>query len=135
MRPPKQFFVYIMTNAPKPAVLYTGITGNLPRRAWQHKNKLIPGFTSRYNLTRLVYHERFFYPDAAINREKEIKGWRRSKKIKLIETMNPRWEDLAKDWGDVYKPEPAAVQREIPRPAGKSAGLRDDAAQAEPKVG
>jgi len=126
MRPPKQFFVYIMTNAPKPAVLYTGITGNLPRRVWQHKNKLTPGFTSRYNLTRLVYYEPFFYPDAAINREKEIKSWRRSKKIKLIESMNPRWDDLAKDWGNEYKPA-AADQREIPRPAGENAGLRDDA--------
>jgi putative endonuclease len=66
MRPPKQFFVYIMTNGLKSAVLYTGVTGNLPHRVWQHKNKLVPGFTSRYNLTRLVYYERFFYPDAAI---------------------------------------------------------------------
>ena len=66
MRPPKQFFVYIMTNAPKPAVLYTGVTGNLPHRVWQHKNKLTPGFTSRYNLTRLVYYELFFYPDAIV---------------------------------------------------------------------
>ena len=64
MRPPKQFFVYIMTNSPKSAVLYTGVTGNLVRRVWQHKQKLIPGFTSRYNLTCLVYFERFFYPDA-----------------------------------------------------------------------
>jgi putative endonuclease len=127
MRPPKQFFVYIMTNGPKPAVLYTGVTGNLPQRVWQHKNKLIPGFTSRHNLTGLVYCERFVYPDAAIAREKEIKGWRRSKKIKVIESMNPRWEDLAKDWRDVYKPALAANQREIPRPAGKNAGLRDDA--------
>jgi hypothetical protein len=79
-------------------------------------------------LSCLVYHERFFYPDAAIDREKEIKGWRRSKKIKLIESTNPRWQDLAKDWGDEYKPEPAiANQREIPRPAGENAGLRDDA--------
>jgi putative endonuclease len=82
MRPPKQFFVYIMTNGPKSAVLYTGITGNLTRRVWQHKNKLTPGFTSRYNLTRLVYYECFVYPDATINREKEIKGWRRSKEDK-----------------------------------------------------
>jgi putative endonuclease len=59
MRPPKQFFVYIMTNGPKSAVLYTGITGNLPRRVWQHKNKLIDGFTSRYNLTQMVYYEQF----------------------------------------------------------------------------
>jgi putative endonuclease len=128
MRPPKQFFVYIMTNGPKTAVLYTGITGDLTRRVWQHKNKLALGFTSRYNLTHLVYYERFVYPDAAIAREKEVKGWRRSKKIKLIESMNPKWDDLAKDWGNEYKPEPAAAGRqEIPRPAGENAGLRDDA--------
>jgi putative endonuclease len=97
MRKPKQFFVYIMSNDSRSAVLYTGITGDLVHRVWQHKNKLVPGFTSRYNLTRLVYNERFFYPDAAIDREKEIKGWRRSKKIKLIESMNPLWDDLAED--------------------------------------
>jgi putative endonuclease len=134
MHPPKQFFVYIMTNCPKSAVLYTGITGNLPRRVWQHKHKFTPGFTSRYNLTCLVYYERFFYPDAAIDREKEIKGWRRSKKIKLIESMNPRWEDLAKDWQNVYKPGLAADQKEIPRPAGENAVLRDDATETELKV-
>jgi putative endonuclease len=133
MRPPKQFFVYIMTNGPKSAVLYTGVTGNLVRRVWQHKNKLSPGFTSRYSVTCLVYYERFFYPDAAIAREKESKGWRRSKKIKLIESMNPRWEDLAKDWGNKYKPDPAAERGEIPRPAGENAGLRDDARVMKPK--
>jgi putative endonuclease len=122
-----------MTNGPKSAVLYTGITGNLPHRVWQHKQKLTPGFTGRYNLTRLVYYERFFYPDAAIAREKEIKGWRRSKKIKLIELANPRWEDLAKDWENVHKPKPAADEREIPRPAGENAGLRDDAFVMKPK--
>ncbi len=128
MREQKQFYVYIMTNNPRSAVLYTGITGDLVRRVWQHQNKFTPGFTSRYNLTRLVYYERFFYPEAAINREKEIKGWRRSKKIQLIESMIPRWEDLAKDWGNEYKPDPAAAdQKEIPRPAGENAGLRDDA--------
>ena len=83
MRPAKQFHVYIMTNRQRSHVLYTGITGNLTRRVWEHKNKIVEGFTSRYNLTRLVYYECFFYPDAAISREKEIKGWRRSKKIKL----------------------------------------------------
>src|SRR5579864_3992276 len=123
----KQFFVYIMSNGPKSAVLYTDMTSDLRRRVWQHKNKCYPGFTSRYNLHRLVYYERSVYPDAAINREKEIKGWRRSKKIGLIDSMNPRWEDLAKDWQDVYKPKPAADCREIPRPAGENAGLRDDA--------
>lgn len=67
------------------------------------------------------------YPDAAINREKEIKGWRRWKKIKLIESMNPRWEDLGKDWQDLYKPDHSVDAWEIPRPAGENAGLRDDA--------
>jgi putative endonuclease len=102
--PAKQFFVYTMTNGPKSAVLYTGITGDLVRRVWQHKNKLAPGFTSRYNLTQLVYYEQFVYPDAAIRREKEIKGWRRSKKIALIDSMSPSWEDLARDWQSLHKP-------------------------------
>jgi putative endonuclease len=100
----RRFFVYIMTNSPRSHVLYTGITGNLPHRVFQHKNKLTPGFTSRYNLTRLVYYEEFVYPDAAIAREKEIKGWRRSKKIELIESMNPHWRDMAASWSDVYRP-------------------------------
>jgi len=129
---PKQFFVYIMTNGPKSAVLYIGITGDLRRRVWQHKNKLVPGFTSRYNLTQLVYYEQFCYPDAAIDREKEIKGWRRSKKIRLIESMNPRWEDLAKNWQNLYKPGLSDDSSEIPRPAGENAGLRDDAAVTVP---
>ena len=93
-----------MTNGPRSHVLYTGITGNLPHRVFQHKNKLVPGFTSRYNLTRLVHYEEFIYPDAAIRREKEIKAWRRNKKIRLVEAMNPRWRDLAEEWTDVYKP-------------------------------
>lgn len=105
MHPPKRFYVYIMTNGPLGAVLYTGITGDLRRRVWQHKNKLVEGFTSRYNLTLLVLYEEFVYPDAAIAREKEIKGWRRSKKIRLIESLNPRWEDLARDWQDVFRPD------------------------------
>jgi len=123
MRPPKQSFVYIMSNGPRSASLYTGITGNIMRRVWQHKNHLIPGFTSRYNLTRLVYYEAFSYPDAAIARENEIKGWRREKKLKLIQSINPQWNDLAEHWQNLYKP---AAGREVPRPAGESAGLRDD---------
>jgi len=72
MSKPKLFHVYIMTNRPRSHVLYTGIAGNLSYRVFQHKNQLVPGFTSRYNLTRLVYYECFAYPDAAIAREKEI---------------------------------------------------------------
>jgi putative endonuclease len=108
-----RFYVYIMTNGSKAAVLYTGITRDLRRRVWQHKNKRVEGFTRRYNLTHLVYFECFVYPDAAICREKEIKGWRRSKKLELIQSMNPTWEDLARDWQDTYKPLDAVV-REIP---------------------
>ena len=120
----RRFFVYIMTNRPRSHVLYTGITGNLPHRAFQHKNKLVPGFTSRYNLIRLVYFEEFVYPDAAIDREKEIKGWRRGKKIRLIESVNPHWHDLAEKWMNIYKPEPTRAganarkdPREIPHAA------------------
>jgi putative endonuclease len=117
--------------------LYTGVTGDLSRRVFEHKNKLVPGFTSRYNLTRLAYYECFFYPDAAIDREKEIKGWRRSKKIRLIESMNPHWEDLAEQWSEIFKPPVPRDPREIPsaslragsRPAGENAGLRDDASE------
>ena len=129
MRKPKRFYVYIMTNRPRSHVLYTGITGDLSRRVFEHKNKLVPGFTSRYNLARLAYYECFFYPDAAIDREKEIKGWRRSKKIRLIESMNPHWEDLAERWGEVYQSPVSGDPREIPRPAGENAGLRDDASE------
>jgi putative endonuclease len=116
-----------MTNRPRSHVLYTGVTGDLSRRVFEHKKKLVPGFTSRYNLTRLAYHECFFCPDAAIDREKEIKGWRRSKKIKLIESMNPHWDDLAERWSEIYMPPVSGNPREIPRPAGENAGLRDDA--------
>jgi putative endonuclease len=126
MRKPKRFYVYVMTNRPRSHVLYTGVTGDLSRRVFEHKNKLVPGFTSRYNLTRLAYYECFFYPDAAIDREEEIKGWRRSKKIRLIESMNPHWLDLAERWSEIYKPAVTGAPREIPRPAGENAGLRDD---------
>jgi putative endonuclease len=93
-----------MTNNPRSHTLYTGVTGNPSRRVFEHKSKLTPGFTSRYNLTRLVYYEMFAYPGDAIVREKEIKGWCRSKKINLIEGMNPHWHDLAAEWQDTYKP-------------------------------
>jgi putative endonuclease len=120
------FYVCIMSNRPRSHVLYTGVTGNLLRRVLEHKNKVLLGFTSRYNLKRLVYYERFTYPDDAIDREKEIKGWRRSKKIRLIESMNPHWYDLAEAWSDVYTPVAGTDTREIPRLAGESARLRDD---------
>jgi putative endonuclease len=75
--------------------IYVGITSNLPVRVGQHKQKLIPGFTRKYNLTKLVWCEPHSSIIAAISREKEIKGWRRSKKVELIEKDNPGWRDLS----------------------------------------
>jgi len=127
MRPPRQFFIYIMTNGPKAAILYTGITGDLRRRVWQHKNGLVRGFTSRYNLTCLVYYECFVYPDAAIAREKEIKGWRRSKKVSLVESMN----GAGRTYRGIGRISTSLRLRPLSgrslAPLVKSAGLRDDA--------
>jgi putative endonuclease len=92
----KQYYVYIMTS--KSGTLYTGMTNNLQRRVYQHKNKLIEGFTKKYNVTRLVHHETFNNVHDAIRREKQIKGWVRRKKIALIESSNPKWRDLSEDW-------------------------------------
>jgi len=92
----KQFYVYIMTS--KTGTLYTGVTSNLRRRVYEHKNKLTPGFTSKYNITRLVYYETTQDAQTALAREKEIKGWRRSKKLDLIKSVNPKWEDLSAEW-------------------------------------
>jgi putative endonuclease len=94
----KQFYVYIM--ASKSRVIYTGVTSNLQRRVYEHKNKLIPGFTSKYNVNRLVYYETTSEAKAAIAREKQIKGWLREKKIALIEADNPAWRDLSDSWAD-----------------------------------
>jgi putative endonuclease len=79
--------------------LYIGLTNSISRRAFEHKNKLIEGFTTKYECNRLVYYEEFDDVQNAINREKELKGWARKKKIELIETVNSRWQDLSLTWG------------------------------------
>jgi putative endonuclease len=94
----KQFYVYIMTNKSK--TLYVGVTNNLQRRVYEHKNKMIRGFTSKYNITKVVFFEVFNDIESAIRREKQIKGWLRKKKIDLIESMNPEWNDLSEEWID-----------------------------------
>jgi putative endonuclease len=91
----KQYYVYIMTN--KSRTLYTGVTNNLERRVYEHKHKLVHGFTSKYNITQLVYYEATNDVREALGREKQIKGWLRSKKIALIESINPNWNDLSKE--------------------------------------
>ena len=92
----KQFYVYIM--ASEMHTLYTGMTNDLERRVYEHKHKLVPGFTSKYNITRLVYYEEYPTAKDAIYREKQIKGWLRAKKTALVESMNPTWKDLSEGW-------------------------------------
>jgi len=93
-----RYYVYMMTN--HSGTLYVGVTNDLRRRIWEHKQKLIEGFTKRYNITRLVYYEETPDVTAAIAREKQIKGWLRKKKIALIESLNPGWKDLSDGWYD-----------------------------------
>ena len=92
----KEYWVYIATNASK--TLYTGVTNDLRRRMYEHKNRLVRGFTSRYRIDRLVYFESTRDVRAAIAREKQVKGWRRERKVQLVESVNPRWEDLSAEW-------------------------------------
>ncbi len=100
----KSYYVYIL--AGKSAVLYTGITSNLETRVVQHKRKILRGFTKRYNVGRLVFYEVYGDVRAAITREKEIKAWRREKKLALIQSFNPRWQDLADERGRIRVPSP-----------------------------
>ena len=102
---PRQYYVYILTNFTR-VTLYTGVTNNLVRRLYEHKNHMIKGFSDRYNCTCLVYFEETTDVLAAITREKQIKGWLRSRKIKLIETMNPQWDDLSVEWFQTEGPPP-----------------------------
>jgi len=89
----KNFYVYIITNKSN-KVLYIGVTNNLERRMFEHRSGIIDGFPKRYNLTKLVYYESCNSSKDAIAREKQLKGWLRRKKIDLINSMNPEWNDL-----------------------------------------
>ena len=93
----KYYYVYFLTNWNN-KVLYIGMTNNLKRRVYQHKEKQIDGFTKKYNVTKLVYYEVYEDALAAIAREKQLKKWRRSKKNNLVNKMNPGWKDLSDDW-------------------------------------
>lgn len=92
----RQYYVYIMASTSH--TLYVGVTNDLVRRAEQHKSKAIKGFTSKYNITKVVYYEVFGNIESAIGREKQIKGWLRSKKKALINKINPEWKDLGETW-------------------------------------
>jgi putative endonuclease len=94
------YYVYMMTN--DSGTLYIGVTNDIVRRVYEHKQKLVAGFTSKYNITQLVYFEQTNDVQTALAREKQIKGWLRKKKIALIESVNPKWMDLSAEW---YKDE------------------------------
>ena len=92
----KYYCVYIMASVS--GTLYIGMTNDLERRVWEHKNHVNPGFCDKYNVERLLYFERFGDVNAAIRREKQLKGWKREKKIKLIDSVNCAWNDLTEEW-------------------------------------
>jgi putative endonuclease len=96
MKQQRTYFVYILTNW-NHKVLYIGVTNNLSKRIYQHKNKLIDGFTKKYNVNKLVYYESTEDVQSAITREKQLKGWIRKKKNSLVITINPEWKDLGKE--------------------------------------
>ena len=93
------YYVYIMTNKYN-NVVYTGVTNNLERRVYEHKNKLVEGFTKKYRVNKLVYFEETTDIKSAIAREKQIKGWKRYKKDQLVNSINPQWKDLSLEWYD-----------------------------------
>ena len=92
------FFVYILAN--RSGTLYIGVTNDLRRRLWEHRHCVNPGFTSRYNIRRLIYFETTHSILSAIRREKQLKGWKRERKIALVNAMNPGWKDLSEGWYD-----------------------------------
>ena len=94
----KTYCVYLLTNW-NDKVMYVGVTNNLERRLYEHKNKLVEGFTQKYNVNKLVYFETTTDVLAAIEREKQIKKWRREKKNQLVIGANPEWKDLSSEWG------------------------------------
>jgi putative endonuclease len=93
-----QYYVYLLTNWNN-KVMYAGVTSDLKRRLFQHRNKSVKGFTEKYNIHKLVYYEATSDVVSAIARETEIKKWRREKKNRLVETINPDWKDLSAVWG------------------------------------
>ena len=93
----KTYAVYILTNYNE-TTFYIGVTGNLQKRIWEHKNKIVEGFTKKYNVDKLVYYELTENVESALNREKQLKRWHRQWKINLIKEMNPELKDLSESW-------------------------------------
>jgi putative endonuclease len=98
LRSDRRYYVYIM--ASRSLTLYSGVTDNIFRRTLEHRQGALPGFTKRYNINRLVYYEAFQHIGNAITREKQIKAWTGEKRLALIKTLNPTWQDLSAGWGE-----------------------------------
>lgn len=117
------YYTYITMNKWN-TVIYTGVTNNLEKRTLEHKSKLIKGFTKKYNADKLVYFEVFHHPQDAIAREKQIKGWKREKKLSLIKSVNDGFKDLSEEWFACKRGDPSSVLRP-PQDDAKTA--QDDA--------
>jgi len=114
MREERLYYVYILASCS--GTLYIGVTGNLRRRIWQHKQHAVEGFTAQYGIERLLYFEVYWEVLDAIAREKQLKGWTRAKKIALFEKRNPKWEDLSLNWYSANEEELLAKFRQPKRP-------------------
>jgi len=131
LRTEKRYYVYLM--ASRSRNLYTGVTNSLYSRVLDHKSGEIEGFTKRYRIVRLVYHESYRDVREAISREKQIKAWTRAKRVALIESMNPTWQDLAEDWGKPFKLQVPRGLEPARDDAGKKVGQKETVGQ-EPTV-
>ncbi|MEO6120406.1 MAG: GIY-YIG nuclease family protein [Terriglobales bacterium] len=134
--PRKEFTYYIYIMSSKSGTLYIGVTNSVYRRALDHKSGVHAGFTQKYGCNRLVYFEVFHRVGVAIDREKGLKGWSRAKKMALIESMNPKWLDLAEGWGEMQEA-PSWGVREVEglRPRKASSRQRHLGDSSRPKTG
>lgn len=111
-----EYYVYILSN--RSSTLYIGLTNDLMKRIYEHKEKFVDGFTKRYSINRLVYYESSENVESAITREKQLKGWRRARKIALIESVNPEWKDLSLEFlspiNDILKDDKPIIKRGVP---------------------
>lgn len=114
MNAERRYYVYIMQSTSR-RVLYIGVTSNLEKRVFEHKHHRLPGFSDKYNAERLVYFEQYSDVPTAIERETQLKKWRREKKEWLITLKNPRWLDLARDWWTAYEASPKTQGGSTPR--------------------
>src|SRR6266480_2087464 len=125
----KQMYVYILASLSR--TLYTGVTNNIERRMYEHRNKVTPGFATSYRINRLVYYEVVYGAMNAIRREKQIKAWTREKRMALVESVNAGWLDLARDWfRETPSPSPT-----IPKARDGGPSLRGSAATEESRGG